>query len=129
MLISAAIRADGSESILIEGVLRSTPPILKGIHVREHTNLTWPSDPDFRLQFGAPSGRMRYWDALESIASQRHLDCRSRRRPDGRARYVYRIAICVIDLSSLPEGAAGGTKLTFLPSLKPLSLTPSSDRK
>jgi hypothetical protein len=129
MLISAAIRADGSESILVKGVLRSTPPILKGVYVREHTDLTWPSDPDFRLQFGAPPGRMRRRDALGSIACQRHLDSRSRRCPDGRARYVYRIDICVLDPPPVPEGAAGGTKLAFLPGLKPLSPTPYSDSK
>jgi len=128
MLISAAInKADGSESILVEGVLRSHPRVLKGIHVREHTDLTWPSDPDLRLQFGAPSGRMRHRDALGSIACQRHLDRRSSCCPDGRARYVYRVDICVLDLPPVPEGAAGGTKLAFLPGLKPLSLTPSSD--
>jgi hypothetical protein len=100
---------------------------MKGVYVREHTDLTWPSDPDFRLQFGAPPGRMRHRDALGSIAYQRHLDRRSRRCPDGRARYFYRIYICVLDTPPVPEGAAGGTKLTFLPCLRSLLLTLSSD--
>ena len=61
---------------------------------------------------------MRNRDALVSIARERNLDLGSCRCSDGRARYAYRVAICVIDLSPVPEGTAGGTKPTFAKSLK-----------
>ncbi len=101
---------------------------MKGIRVRRHTDITWPSGPDFHLQSGASSGRMRHRNALVSNARQRHLDSCSRRCPDGRARYDYRVDICVAKLPTVPAGTAGGTKRTFLPCLKPLSTTPPPDR-
>ncbi len=82
-----------------------TPPeghfdALKGIYVRKHTDLTWSSGADLRLQYGASSDRMRHRNALVSIARQRHLDRRSSCCPDGHARYTYWVDICVLIAAS-----------------------------
>jgi hypothetical protein len=79
--------------------------VQKGIYVRRHTDLTWSSNADFYLQLGDATDRMRHRYALVSIARQRHLDRRSSRCPDGRARYAYRIANYVFDLRPVPGTA------------------------
>ena len=77
---------------------------LKGIYVRKYTDLTWESGADLRLQCGASFDRMRHRNALGSIARQRHLDRRSSCFPDGRARYAYRVDICILNFPPVPEG-------------------------
>jgi hypothetical protein len=79
---------------------RSHFDALKGIYVRKHTDLTWSSGADLRLQYGASSDRMRHRNALVSIARQRHLDRRSSYCPDGHARYAYWVDICVLIAAS-----------------------------
>jgi hypothetical protein len=86
-----------------------TPPeghfdALKGIYVRKHTDLTWSSGADLRLQYGDSADRMRHRNALVSIARQRHLDRRSSCCPDGHARYAYWVDICVLIPPPVPEG-------------------------
>ena len=67
----------------------------KGVYVKNRIDLARSSRPDFRLQSGAPADRMRHRNALVSIARLRHLDRCGSSVPNGRARYVHRVDICV----------------------------------